>query len=388
MLNRCLLIIVAIAMCMHYGAMALAAPADFDKIITSLQEDEKLLRSIRIDATGWVEKSKDSEVWVTTPAMVSLTAWYNGLPGSLARLDVHRQVTEWVDGDAPYVENSYIAAHDGDAFKYIFLNTGNVGKTLPAPRANIWPKPTNELWLWDRCTGAALSTYLYRNADGQSLSQELMATAEKLRGRTELISVKSERYLECACARITIGIEDKYTSSWWLDPSRGYGLIGHEERGILDGKATVFTHESVTKLEAIAPGIWFPTAGWSAWRENDGTESRYRFEASQVVANDSPFDSSIFSPPIPSGYTVRDHVKNTTYIVATTQKLTSDLDKAIDEALATTRSSGPPGFSPPTASDQSTSRSGRLLWMGSILLILGAAAVLMFYWRRCRRPAR
>ena len=106
--------------------------------------------------------------------------------------------------------------------------------------------------------------------------------------------------------------------SYWLDPARGFALLGHDNISIRkDGSEQVSTRIRVTKLKEVTPGMWWPieaTLISSPLKPGD-PYSRTVYRASNVVANDPNFDESIFTVPFPDGYLIDDKVSGRKYRV-------------------------------------------------------------------------
>ncbi len=106
--------------------------------------------------------------------------------------------------------------------------------------------------------------------------------------------------------------------SWWLDPSRGFALLGHDNIRIReDGSERVSTRIRVTKLKEAAPGVWWPMEAYGESRLSKPGEpySRTVYRASSVVANDPNFDEAIFTVPFPEGYLIDDQIAGKKYRV-------------------------------------------------------------------------
>ena len=74
-----------------------------EKLIAQLDEQAVRLKNLTVSSEAWEETNTEHGVgeWKRNVAYTSVTAWYEGLPSTAARLDYHRQVRPWIQGARP-----------------------------------------------------------------------------------------------------------------------------------------------------------------------------------------------------------------------------------------------------------------------------------------------
>jgi hypothetical protein len=281
------------------------------ELVSKIAAQEKKLLNLKVESELRVERRKSgSDQWERTPVLLAVTAWYNGLPGSKARVDVDQEILEWEDGAAPFIESSYSVAFDGQYGRNAIHKKGPVGELSDSHRGVISPDVPPELrtrWT-SRATGVAFSTFFYYNEESEKFSDAL---AKAISYENAEVTISQEVFQQVDCTRITYGDASAGHESFWLDPDRGFALMGYKNVNVTkDGRKIVVRSDWVTKLTEAAPGIWFPTEAYHEWApilsEDETYETRMHYVASAVTANDSTFDESIFTLTFPPGYRIRD----------------------------------------------------------------------------------
>jgi len=305
---------------------------DVNALIPAIEAAERhLFSNLKIDSEAWGETkanlSDPCELWQRTPVYVSSTAWFDGHPGGKARIDVHKQVLEWRNGAAPYVESSYSAGFDGKYGRVVRHTSGHSGETFPLKEAKIVADyPTLLRSSFMSYTGSELSLQFFFNNDEEGPNRRTFSrffrtaiSPDALKDKAFEVALEKFQGVEC----IKVGLRDQEGGraphiSYWLDPARGFALLGHDNISIReDGGERVSMRIRVTKLKEVTPGIWWPmeaTLISSPLRAGD-PYSRTVYRASNVVANDPNFDESIFSVPFPDGYLIDDQVSGKKYRV-------------------------------------------------------------------------
>ena len=281
------------------------------ELVSEIRAREKRLLNLQVSSALWVEQRKSGgSKWERTPVQLSCTAWYDGLTGGKVRVDVDKEVLEWKDGAAPFSESSYSVAFDGQYGRSAFHKEGPLGDMAGYRSGVISPDVPPQLrtkWT-SRATGVAFSTFFFYNEESKKFSDVLAEAISSENGKT---TISRELLQQANCIRITYGDASAGQESFWLDPDRGFALIGHEHVNVTkDGRKLVVASDRVTKLTEAAPGIWFPTEAYHEWTpipsRGETYETRMHYVASAVTANDSTFDESIFTLTFPPGYRIRD----------------------------------------------------------------------------------
>jgi len=296
-------------------------------LIPQIERAERSLLNIKIESEAWVEtKTKLSdpcEPWEQTPIYISSTAWFDGLPNSKARFDVHKEVLEWQEGAAPYVEESYSIGFDGHQGRLAKHTSGHSGQTHHIKTGKVLAEAPEALRTgWSNAfTGGRFSLYFFFNNDREFnlLSQFVskITSAELVKLNSFEFTVEAFQAVECIkidstfdrqIARMTI----------WLDPSHGFALRGYELINTReDGSEWLVSRIRVTKLKEVCAGVWWPI---EAYAESGPSRPgkpyrRFVYRASNVVANDPNFDEKIFTVPFRDGYLIDDKVRGVNYRV-------------------------------------------------------------------------
>ena len=301
------------------------SPEDVNALIPQIEAAENGLRNIKIKSEAWVEEKSSTsslsdpcEPWKRTAISALTTAWFDGSPKSKARIDVHKQVLKWVDGAAPYSEESFSLAFDGQHGRVIDHTFGHSGKTHLSKRGELLPDAPPRLRSTDVHTGAKFSLYFFFNEEGHTFSQYFRLAISPAALKAKAFEVALEEYQGVECIRIGSGEQKWGHISWWLDPACGFALLGHDNISMReDGAERVSTRIRVTKLKEVDPNTWWPMEAYvESDRHKPGEPyKRTVYRASDVVANDPNFDESIFTVPFPDGYLIDDKVAGRKYRV-------------------------------------------------------------------------
>jgi hypothetical protein len=296
-------------------------------LIPEVEAVERSISNIKIDSEAWIERKASSdpcEPWERTPIYVASTAWFDGRPKGKARVDVHKQVAKWIDGPAPYGEESYSVSFDGQYGRVVDRTFSHSGKTHVSKRGELLHNAPKRLWsIWcNAYTGAQFSLHFFFNDEDEArtFSQFFKATTSAAVVEANAIEVIFEEFEGVECIKLGSG-ETKYGHKiWWLDPSRGFALLGHEHTNILkDGSQWLILRIKVSRLKEVAPGIWWPVEAYAESEpgphHSDEPYTRMVYRASNVVANNPNFDESIFTVPFPDGYLIDDQVAGRKYKV-------------------------------------------------------------------------
>jgi hypothetical protein len=297
------------------------------EVISNINAAEKKLKNIKIDSEIWIERKKDlddpCELWERTPIYVSSTSWFNGLPGSKARVDVHKEVLEWQEGLAPYVERSYTISFDGQygqeinhSMKYdettILDKTGRYMSGIPNKLIAGWV---------DVFTGNVFSLNYSINQRGYAFSQIMQKSSEdpNFKRDNDFEFVTEEKnsisYLRINSGKPKIG---KTFHTYLLDLSHNFALIESKRIAVNDdGSNRLISSVETTKLEKYNDDIWWPKEGYFI-RPSGNKEKPYErvvYRASTIIINDPNFDNNIYSVHFPKGYRINDEVNHINYRV-------------------------------------------------------------------------
>lgn len=301
---------------------------DVNALIPVIEAAERSpFSNLKVDSEAWAETktslSDPNEPWQKTPIYVSCTAWFDGNPEGRARVDVHKQVTKWIDGAAPYIEESYSVGFDGKHGRVVRYSTTHSGKThhtKEGERLSDTPRQLGGGFLGS-CTGGRFSLYFFFNNDlgVSSFSQFLRKAISPDVVKLNAFEFTLEEFQGVECIKVDSTFDRHIARiTYWLDPTRGFALLGHDNISIReDGSKRVSTRLRVTKLKEVADGIWWPMEAYSESEPRELGEPYRRtvYRASNVVANAPNFDENIFTVPFPKGYLINDQVTGKKYKV-------------------------------------------------------------------------
>jgi hypothetical protein len=323
-------------------ALSMFIQANQPQSILSLQELKQLVPKIeaaeqhrynlKIESEMWVETKADlsdpCEPWQQTLIYVSSTAWIEGgnpfaghFTNAKVRVDVDKEVLRWDEGAAPYTENRYSMSFGGQSGRIVYHNSGPIGKASPIKKGEVLPQAPKELQVgwWPRFTGAEFSISFFFKGRNDTLSNICRWASEPNSLAASYFEFTyGEEFERAECIKIAAKGKKHRQENYWIDPARGFALLGHKSTNILeDGSEQLVSFTKVSKLKEVTPGIWWPVEASVILRPYGSGKvwQRFVYHASNVVANDPNFDESIFTVPFPEGYLIDDQVAGKKYIV-------------------------------------------------------------------------
>jgi len=305
----------------------LLSKEELTDIASQMETNERNLVNIEVDSEVWMEERlSKSKQWQRTPIYVSSTAILNrlptstailnGLPNSKARVDVHKEVEKWQEGDRPYADISYSVGFDGQYGKTIYHYSRSNEEKHVMNKGEITPGVPNRLRSGSlrAFTGQAFSMHFCLNPEGYTFSQLFKwATDPNTKADSSFIFSRDLFYgVEC----IKIGPKKDAGESWWLDPNRDYALIGHKFTGYYEkGEKRIVSFARVTNLEKVAKGIWWPKEVLvEADPDKPGQPyKRMIYKAIDVRVNRPDFNEEVYNITFPNGCVVDDKVSGKKY---------------------------------------------------------------------------
>lgn len=295
--------------------------------------ERSLFSNLRLESETWLETktslSDPNEIWKRTPIYVSSTSWLEGRSKGKARVDVHKQITEWRNGAAPHAEESYSIGFDGSYGRIVHYTTGPIGKAFPFREAEIVPDYPEQLRtsFLRSCTGAAFSLQFFFDDDEdgpkrRTFSRFFQAATSPAALKANAFEFSFEEFHGVECIKFGTGKQKWGSETWWFDPSRGFALLGYQHVNVVNSSERLIAFMKVDKLKKVMPGVWWPVEASILSDPNKTGEpyTRTVYRASKVFSNDPNFDKSIFTVPLPEGYLVDDKVKGIKYKVGQEQK--------------------------------------------------------------------
>jgi len=300
------------------NAKSVLSVQELKEMTPLIEAAEKKPRNIKIESESWMETKADlsdpCQLWQRTPIYHSQTAWVDGGPEGKERVDVHKEVNKWINGPAPYGEESYSMSFDGQHGRYIHLAGGPLGQTQPAKKGEIVPERPNRLGHGGYDSGIHWSLSFF-NGEIYRFSKMFELASDPNSEAASELEFTMEEFEGAECIKIRSRL---YDVTYWLDPSHGFALRGRKSIAkYQDGHEELVEFVKVTKVKEVATGVWWPMeiitisrpyATGEPWR-------RFVYSASSIVANDPNFDKSVFTVPFPKGYLIEDKVRGSTYRV-------------------------------------------------------------------------
>jgi len=303
---------------------SILSPQELKQLAPIIEAAEKSIFNLKIESELWVETkvslSDPCERWQRTPIYVASTAWLEGNPfdqdpnRGKVKVDVDREVLEWKEGAAPFSESSYSMGFDGQYGRIAYHTSGPMTKTFPIKKGRILPDTPKRLrsgWC-DRFTGARFSlNFLFSGREDTLSNRFRWASDPNSLAASCFEFTPGEEFAGVECIKIATRGVKGWQENYWIDPSRGFALIGHKSTSILeDGSEQVISSMKVSKLKEVADGIWWPTEASIILRPyaSGRPYQRFVYRASNIVANDPNFDDDVFTVPFPNGYLIDDKV--------------------------------------------------------------------------------
>lgn len=300
---------------------------------------EEKLHNLTVHSEIRMEKNTNPKdpcgPWQQTPVYVSSTMWSDGQPGGKIRVDVQKQVLEgWVTDTepGPYSERSFTDSFDGTTGRTIINSGGLLDKAVPIKKGDISnqrPQSLDDSWSF-RYTGREFTTNFFKlNSQGTLLSDLFNLADDPNSKVTTCFEFTWEKLKGVECIKInTKGPENQnWSKKWWLDPNRGFALMRYEHTFILKDKTeTLKKLIEVQELREVIEGVWWPIRATCITEPLRSGEAytRMTYRASEVVANSSNFDESVFTVSFPKGYRVEDKITGKNYVVDANLALTPE----------------------------------------------------------------
>ena len=298
--------------------ISLLSPEDLKVIAPAIEAAENSITNIKIQAHSRLETKTDfydpCEFWQKTPISHSKTAWAQKGFHQKRRVDMHREVFEWIHGPAPHGEQTYSVSFDGQHGRYVRHAVGPLGQTHLVRKGKILPEAPKSLEHGNFDTGAYYSLPFF-DAEIYKFSELFQLASDPNSEVAAELEFTLEEFEGAECIKIRSRL---YDVTYWLDPSHGFALRGYKSiTKYQDAREELVKLAKVTKLKEIAPGIWWPMEVITVARPYEPGKPWRRFVycASNVVANDPNFDDSIFTVPFPDGYLIDDQVAGRKYRV-------------------------------------------------------------------------
>jgi hypothetical protein len=293
------------------------SPIDLAALKQSVNDSERALQNIRI-VSSIVRERWDSatHAWKYN-GEAKTSAWYVGLPKSKAKVQVDKDVLPWIEGTAPFTEQSFTLAFDGKTGARLDVASG----PLKSPRQMLEGKVTGDRpeylqELNDHVTGWGYSLFGALDFAGSRISNLIPVQ------QTKAVSVSHEQVNGVPCISIVAGVPSGSVDQYDLDPARGYALLKHERR-TKDG--VVAQRLTVSSFIKAASGVYFPKDAidenlFAPGGKPGQPYARVRYTASEAVANDPAFSDEVFTIKWPPGTDVDDRIRGVDYNVPQANK--------------------------------------------------------------------
>jgi len=298
-------------------------------IAKSMRAVEDSLLNVRIDSNAWIEYGPSSSgPWEKTPLCFSTTAFFGNISSNQARIDYHKEVGQWKNGTAPYLQQRYSISFDGLKGRRKDISISYNGNTFDRNIGEISSEEPLQFKMCGRITGIESSLFFYYRNMPKPFTKRFSDNFEAASDPNSFIAslaAKDPNYLnvkplkneivfeklgDIECIKATC-MGGALIQRWWLDPNQGFALLKFEDlRKDKDGNEQLKSSINVTKLKEVAKDIWWPMEAYFV----DGNK-RIVYQASNVIVNDPNFDNNVFTINFPRGYKVDDTVNGKNYIV-------------------------------------------------------------------------
>lgn len=304
---------------------------ELKQLAPKIEAVEKHKYNLKIESNMWIETkanlSDPCAPWIRTPVYVASTAWIKGgnpfvddFANTKIRLNIYKEVTKWEEGVDSYIEESYSVGFDG-RYGRIAKNTLRYSeKTIPVQKGELFlgvPKVLKSGW-WPQLTGAGFSISFLFKGRNDTLSNRFRWASDPNSLTATYFKFTREKFDGIDAIKITSKVQKGWQQSYWLDPSRGFSLLGSKETNVLQNdKEQLISFMKISKLKEVTKGIWWPMDAFLISRplETGAPYSRTVYHAIDVVANEPNFNENIFTVPFPKGYVVNDKITGRKYKV-------------------------------------------------------------------------
>jgi hypothetical protein len=324
------------------GAIETMAQDSIEELKQGILGSEARLVNLQVDGWCQVEHwNMETRKW-DFQGERHVTAFYEGIPLGRVRVDVHKSVTVWGSGSAPYSQDTYTCVYDGRVLQFLNTRSGSPTDPVLTPFGEI-KRGQPSILRSDCGTGWTDSLFGALDEAGQRLS-DVFKHAER---GLAAIRTKQMVFNGVPCVQLEYLIHGALVNKWYIDPKRGYGLLGGERA---TGTGIVFQTWIADELLESAPGIYYPAKITTVSLSPDGHPlERSKYEAKSILVNDPNFSDGIFVIKWPPGTKVEDRIANKTFTIAgDEQAVTREASQQVAEARVEIAS--------PSVSAQSKSR--------------------------------
>lgn len=297
---------------------------ELKKISEDTNSIEKKLLNIKIESETWVElksQADSCEIWEKTPVSATATAWFDSPKNKKGRINFNKLSLKWVDGASDHIDHNYTVAFDGQFGKRIDHTNIFNNKTFNLNKGELSSDVPEDLTEGASMmiTGRRFTLFFTTPANSDiSWPKFFNLASEKEPSLIKFFDFTMEEFMGIQCIKVSTEKSRGWGKIYWIDPARGYSLIGFKSTGLnKDNSERLITSFKVTQLKEVAPGVWWPMEAIEESASLKPGEPNHRtiYRASSVIANDPNFNKNIFSPSFPKGYNVNDKIKGKTYIV-------------------------------------------------------------------------
>jgi len=274
-----------------------------------IQSNETKLLNVRVEGSSYSERWNDSSQEWEYNGEDHATSWFEGVPRGKRRIDHHKWVAPWVDGLAPFLEQTISSIYDGRISQTLQTRSGPSNAVSSSGSGDI--EPGLSLGVASAASGWGYS--LYGAYEHSGYISRLFTSSPV----TQLL-VQKTSFNGIECIKLDVFISGLRTVTFWFDPQRSYALIGCDNY-YGDGSSSIARSMIVHELSEVAPGVYYPTKATSQSNLGNGMRTRSRFEASSVVANDPKFSDDIFTMNWPPQTRVRDLISSNSFVVGETK---------------------------------------------------------------------
>jgi hypothetical protein len=328
-----------------------------------IEDNEQKLLNVRVDGASRIDSlDQTSQKW-ELKAEDSVTAWYEGAPRGKRRIEHHKLVRRWINGTAPFLEESFTTIYDGRITQTLWTSSGALDNPSHRLRGQI-EAGMPVAFMYESATGWEYSLYGAYEESGHLSNLFHLPSTQLLARETSFGGV--------ACVQLQVTMPNGVpVITYYCDPARAYALLGCERAR---GDGVVVLKWQVDAFVEAVPGVYYPTAATKELTLGNGRRERTTYQASAVVANDPNFSDDLFTMKWPPKTKVRDLTTTNTFIVAADDK---PINQRIEGQIGQVRSNAVMMPEPTQTAPVASSPDRRLrVWL--VVAGIGIMVVLVF----------
>jgi hypothetical protein len=252
--------------------------------------------------------NNEKKIWDKENAVFQATVdvWIKNAEGDMARLDVDEKIDSGKQGKKYTVSYD---GHEGITVTHEIIKNGQVYAVKEATKKAEKPSFLES----DRMrnmSGIEHTIYYQFKDQGYSFWQLLAFVDIPRNTLTKDFNISRAMLGDVNCIKIAANTKTK--QNWWLDPAKGYSLVGYDY--IVpkpDGQVFVVAAMRVKDFKLLDNGVWFPTHITNEYNPpilaqgQEVVRMKYIWKIISVENSFQNFDED-FKNAIPAGYRIKE----------------------------------------------------------------------------------